>query len=384
MKNIHLFERERLINDKETIKNILMNQNKFAKLFALVVFVAFMLISCWATVESLHLLLPSWPVPIFWIATLGIFFLASWGSKKIIDSFNQNLIIDHRGMHLLGGILMLLVFWVAFSLPTNTHTFFYRSVVMEVLSKDLTDTKNQLEKLDDDNLATEIVTRDAQNYKTKIDGLWGQLKAEIMNPGNPGWGPVAEQAAINLEKELGAKLQRVTFKTTTQAGRRQVVRVLEPIVEDLTKSAIESKYLTRLYNVVKHKNKIDIKKNLYAINKIQKKINENPSAAHEEPTEGTNLVLTNSYRLISNYTDAVANEFGATDPEKIKTLQDETAAYKGNVTKTARLRSVVDVWKDYFSGLWSGQGFLFWVLLAALVDIAGFFFYYLAFKKNEY
>lgn len=361
-----------------------MKQNKFTKLFALIVFVAFMLISCWATVESLHLLLPSWPVPIFWVATIGIFFLASLGSKMIIDSFNQNLMIDHRGMHLAGGILMMLIFWVAFSLPTNTHTFFYRSVVMDVLSKDLTDTKNQLEKLDDDNLATEIVTREAQDFKRKIDGLWGQLKAEIMNPGNPGWGPVAEQVAIKLETELGAKIQRVTFKTTTQEGRRQVVRVLEPIVEDLTQSAIESKYLTRLYNVAKHKNKRDIKMNLYAINKIQKKINENPKAAHEEPTEGTNLVLTNSYRLISNYTDAVANEFSTTDPDEVKNLQTQTETYKGNVTKTARLRSVIDVWKDYFAGVWEGQGFIFWVLLAALVDIAGFFFYYLAFKKDEY
>lgn len=361
-----------------------MGQNKFVKFFSLVVFIAFMGISCWATVESLHLLLPSWPIPIFWIATLGIFFLASYGSKMIVDSFNQDLIIDHRGGHLLGGLVMLLIFWVAFSLPTNTHTFFYRSVVMEILSKDLTDTKNQLEQLEDDNIATEIVTRDAQNFRTKIDGLWGQLKAEIMNPGNPGWGPVAEQCAINLEKELGAKLQRVTFKTTTQEGRREVVRVLEPIVEDLTQSAIESKYLTRLYNVVKHKNKLDIKKNLYAISKIQTRINEDPKAAHKEPTEGTNLVLTNSYRLISNYTDAVENEFSTTNPDEISNLKAQTDSYKGNVTKTARLRSVVDVWKDFFAGVWTGQGFLFWVMLAALVDIAGFFFYYLAFKKNEF
>ena len=95
-------------------------------------------------------------------------------------------------------------------------------------------------------------------------------------------------------------------------------------------------------------------------------------------------MLTNSYRLISNYTDAVANEFSTTDPDEVKNLQTQTEAYKGNVTKTARLRSVIDVWKDYFAGVWEGQGFIFWVLLAALVDIAGFFFYYLAFKKDEY
>ena len=361
-----------------------MGQNKFVKFFSLVVFIAFMGISCWATVESLHLLLPSWPIPIFWIATLGIFFLASYGSKMVVDSFNQDLIIDHRGGHLLGGLVMLLIFWVAFSLPTNTHTFFYRSVIMEVLSKDLTDTKNQLEQLSDDVIAKGIVTRDAKNFKTKINGLWSQLKAEIMNPGNPGWGPVAEQCAIDLEKELGAKIQRVKFKTTTQEGRREVVRIVEPTVEQLTQSAIDAKYATRYYNVLQHKNKIDIMKNLYAINKIQKRISEDPESSHHEPTEGTNLVLTNSYRLISNYADAIVNEFGLTNPDDMANLQAQTSAYKGNVTKTARLRSVVDVWKDFFAGLWSGQGFLFWVMLAALVDIAGFFFFYLAFKKNEF
>nr|MBQ5605437.1 hypothetical protein [Bacteroidales bacterium] len=361
-----------------------MNQNKFAKIFALVVFVAFMLISCWATVESLHLLLPSWPIPVFWVATLGIFFLASMGSKMIIDSFNQRLLIDHRGAHLIGGIIMLLVFWVAFSLPTNTHTFFYRSVVMEVLSQDLMNTKNQLESLDDDNVASAIVMRDAQDYTTKVENLWKLLKQEIMDPGNPGWGPKAERKAIELEAVLKANIGRPTFRTTTLAGRREVVNALEPVVESLKESMIEKEYFIRLINIGMHKNKEDIKKNIYAINKIQSKINENPNAAHEEPTEGTFLVLTNSYRIISNYTDAVANEFATSNPDEVKTLQESVQGYKGNVTRTARLRSVVDVWKDFFAGVWAGQGFLFWIMLAALVDIAGFFFYYIAFNKKEY
>lgn len=375
----------------KSILTTIMTQNKFAKLFALGAFIAFMLISSWATVESLHLLLPSWPIPIFWVATLGIFFLASWGSKMVVDSFNQNLLIDNKGAHLIGGILMLLIFWIGFSLPTNTHTFFYRSVITDVLASDLTNTKNELEKLDDDNIATEIVTRDAQNYYNEVIALWGNLKAELESPEERGWGPKAEQAAVALETKLSTvgnpvKLQRIKFGSSTLAESRKIVNTLEPIVEELIEANIESRYMIRLYNVVQHKNKIDIKKNLYAINKIQDKINNNPSAAHNEPTAGTNLVLTNSYRLISNYNDAVANEFGADkgNADKIKAMQETAAAYKGNVTRTARLRSVIDVWKDYFSGKYDGQGFLFWVLLAVLVDIAGFFFYYLAFKRDEY
>ena len=38
-----------------------MNDNKFVKIFTVAGFLVFAAVSCWATAESLHLLLPSWP-----------------------------------------------------------------------------------------------------------------------------------------------------------------------------------------------------------------------------------------------------------------------------------------------------------------------------------
>lgn len=39
-----------------------MDRINYFKLLCVVAFVAFAAVSCWATTESLHMLLPSWPV----------------------------------------------------------------------------------------------------------------------------------------------------------------------------------------------------------------------------------------------------------------------------------------------------------------------------------
>ena len=46
--------------------------------------------------------------------------------------------------------------------------------------------------------------------------------------------------------------------------------------------------------------------------------------------------------------------------------------------------SVIDVWKDYLMGKYEGRGFIFWIVISLLVDVAAFIFFDLAFKKNDY
>ena len=93
-----------------------MEQNKFLKLFSVLAFLAFAAVSCWATAESLHLLLPSFPLVMCWIVTIGFFFIASWGTKMIVDSLNQQIYMEKRGLNLIGGIFIVLVFWLICSL----------------------------------------------------------------------------------------------------------------------------------------------------------------------------------------------------------------------------------------------------------------------------
>jgi hypothetical protein len=121
-----------------------MGKTNYLKFFSLLAFIAFAAISCWATAESLHLLLSSWPIAFCWVVSVGFFIIASLGTKMIVDSLNQNVYIEKRGMMLGGGILLVILFWLICVMPTNTHTFFFRNVIKDKVTLDITTTQKYL------------------------------------------------------------------------------------------------------------------------------------------------------------------------------------------------------------------------------------------------
>lgn len=357
-----------------------MNQNKPLKIFAFFAFIALMLVSCWATVESLHLLLPSWPIVAFWVVTLIVFVFASLGTKLIVDSFNQRIRVDNRGWKLIGGIILLAFCWIAFSLPTNTHTFFYRAVIKDVLVKDLTETKGKLQDLANDGEAGTIIAQEKVGFKDKIDGTFAKFAAEINNPGNPGWSSRAEAVIIELEGYLG-KIQRLQLRSNSFQDRQDLVAAMRDQVDKLLYSKL-SIYDQRLAGINKGLNKQDIQNLIAEIQKVQNKMQAMPTN-NDEPSEKTSINLSQAYKLIDNYCDVFIEVFEKTHPEKAKIAAQVKKAYSG-VSKTERMRSVIEVWKDFFEGKFSGRGFIFWVIIAAIVDVLGFIAFDIAFKKEDY
>jgi hypothetical protein len=358
-----------------------MDQSRFLKVFSMIAFAAFLFISCWATVESLHLLLPTWPAPIFWVATVGIFVLASLGSKLVVDSFNQQIRVDSRGWHLIGGILVLLAFWIMFSLPTNTHTFFYRSAIKDLLVQDLTETKSKLQNLSNEGDAGKIIDQEKADFRNKINAMFAKFAAEINNPGNPGWADKAEAVVIEMESELGS-IQRLRLPNNSHLGRQTLVKAMRVQVDSLVASKITNVYDQRLANVNKALDKPQIKNLIAEIQTVQNKMQAMPGN-NDEPTEKTSIVLSQAYKIIDNYSDVLINEFDKTHPDRIKMAKEDKKAFSG-VSKTEKMRSVIEVWKNFFAGNYAGSGFIFWIIIAALVDIAGFIFFDIAFKKEDY
>lgn len=202
---------------------IIMNENKFLKVFCLLAFLAFAAVSCWATAESLHLLLPSWPLAMCWVVTIGFFFIASWGTKMIVDSLNQKIYLEKRGLRLLGGIFILLIFWLACSMPTNTHTFFYRSVINDKVTNDIATTESYLVQIRDNaTTETRIKSRLAELEK-KVDLKLGELKAEIENEANPGDGPKSKAILRDFAEIFGVvKIEPLTFRGTSVQDRQKL------------------------------------------------------------------------------------------------------------------------------------------------------------------
>lgn len=362
-----------------------MENNGIIKILSVIAFLAFMAISCWATTESLHLLLPDWPILIFWVITLGFFVLSAFGTKLIVDSLNTKVYTEKRGQKLAGGFVIMLLFWVIFSIPTNTHTFFYKSTIKDVLIQDLANTKARLQDLNDDQTAARLINADAAAFKADVDAKFKQFAIEINNPGDPGWANRAEERMIELEDILGAKVQRVQLRSNTPKGRQELIVLVGENVEQLKQIKIQEKYTTRLENIAKNKNKKQIQENIKTITAIENKIKQHPEK-NDEPSVATNDVLTRSYALIGDYMDFLSKEFKDNkNKEELKTIQANTAIYKSNITLTAKMRSVIDVWKGLLQGdpIYQGRGLWFWIIVAIMVDVAGFIFFDIAFKKRE-
>lgn len=66
--------------------------------------------------------------------------------------------------------------------------------------------------------------------------------------------------------------------------------------------------------------------------------------------------------------------------------QESEAQYTAEnpVTKVKRMVSVFDVWKDFLHKEYAGYGFIFWIIVSILVDLAAFIFFDLAFRKTDY
>jgi hypothetical protein len=123
-----------------------------------------------------------------------------------------------------------------------------------------------------------------------------------------------------------------------------------------------------------------INKLIADIDKVQKKIDANPNN-NDEPTEGTSTILSHAYKIIEKYSDELIIAFDKEYPEQTKIAKEDKKAY-ACVSKTEKKRSVIEVWKEFFAGEYAGGSFVFWIILAALVDIAGFIFFDIAFKRK--
>lgn len=354
-----------------------MEQNKFLKIFSICAFIAFATVSCWATAESLHLLLPALPLVLSWIITIGFFVIASFGSKLIVDSLNQKFYIENRGLCLIGGIILLLVFWLICSMPTNTHTFFYRNCITDVTLDDLKNTEGYLNDIRDNTFAEEKFRLLRADLETKVNAKLEDLRLEIDGP-DRGDGPKAERIRIELTELLKcAPITKIDGPTATQTQRNKIIQAYREKVIAQLKVREAAIYLQMVdENKVAQAKKdasADIKKVQNAIVGLNEMRN---NGVQDDVTINTaNGILKGAYSTVKNYSDMVV----------FKSNSDKEAYTKDNqVTKTTRLLSVIDTWMDFINGKYAGRGFIFWIIISILVDVAAFVFFDIAFKKSDY
>lgn len=349
-----------------------MNNFNFGRFFSFLAFFAFAAVSCWATAESFWLSLYPWPKIICWVMTIGFFVVASIGTTMIVNSFNQNIFVENRGWTLVGGIVLTLAFWLICSMPTNTHTFFYRSSINSVAKEDITTTAGYLEQLKNFSMSANYKINKIDSLNSKTEMLLGELEGEIMNEANPGFGPksreILRKFAVLFEV---SKIEPLSIGSTSNrmviadAYRQKIYRMKEAKIreieneQEVAEAAIfkplASKNLTNLYNA------------RTAIENKELDLND-----AEQVTE-LNKVLNDGYSTIKTYSQFVS--FNDND-KSLYTAEKPITKVKGMI-------SVFNVWKDMLTtNKYRGHGLWFWVVISILIDLAAFIFFDIAFARR--
>lgn len=352
-----------------------MGQKNYLKIVWIIAFAAFAGVSCWATAESLHLLLSSLPKIACWVITVGFFIIASLGTKMIVDSLNQNINLDNRGLNFVGGIIIVLIFWLICSMPTNTHTFFYRTVINDKVSTDISTTRGYLNLIKNNTNNKNQAILKVNELKNNVDVLLGELEAEIKNESNPGFGPKSKEILRKFATLLEVdKIEPLTYKGLSKQSREKLCDA----------------YRTKIYILTENR----------ATNIMAHLLTPNPDNMKEVRQDDENLALVKKYiddqtidlndaENIKDVCDKLNTAYNTikknSDFVNFSSKEDE-ATYTAStpVTKVRRMISVFDVWGDFLAGEYAGRGFTFWIIISMLVDIAAFIFFDLAFKKREF
>jgi len=337
-------------------------------------YVAFAAVSCWATAESLHLLLSSWPKAMCWVVTVGFFIIASLGTKMIVDSLNQNIYLEKRGTRLIGGVLITLVFWLVCSMPTNTHTFFYRTVIDQMVTNDISTTRNYLGQIKNNTNNKNQATLKVNELENSVKVLLGELEAEIINEANPGDGPKSQEIRRKLAALLGvAKIEKLSYRGTSKQDRKRLCDA----------------YRTKVYILVNSRAQ-NIMTNILSPNadniKEVKRDDENLKLVEKYINNGTiDLNKAGDIKDVCNKLDKGYNSIKNNKDFVNFASESDKALYTADspMTKVKRMISVFEVWEDFIKGKFAGHGFLFWIIISILVDIAAFIFFDLAFKKTD-
>ena len=330
-------------------------------------------ISCWATEQSLHLLLPAgWPEILVWSITIAFFVVASIGTWLITSTLASSWsFVDNRNLRIFGGFLLVIFFWLLMSMPTNTHTFFYNDKIGSVITKDIETTNKYLTQIiEKGTSSTLILDSTGTQIKDAVEAERTHIVRQFHGDEPPykrGNGLKIADHLKNINQILKSSLkqdQRYNSTDVTILNSYQV-EIDKALSDALKTHTISSQSVEAARNQ---------KRRLAALNdSIQDHISTGDLSESEikqcekELKDGYNIVATN--KLFVDF-DSQSDDYVVYTKENAE-------------TRTKRLASVIDVFfVDFLSGKYPAS-FWYYVILSILVDIAAFIFFDIALKKNN-
>lgn len=343
----------------------------FLSLFAFVVFAA---VSCYFTAESLILseALGKGTISVIFtiLLVIGFFILTSLGSKWAVDSLmdsNQ----EHPWLKLIGGLLIVCIFWLCVSFPTNIHSLIYNRAAKSVALDEMAWLETGLGTISDTNALIPKYASDEFSKEKYIETLQKKLEHEIYHPNREGVGDSATRIIRQIETELGLK-----------PGTIFIVRG--------RKSADAVKY----YN-----DQINNYKEAWKANTISKILGSIPNYDQDVKNAKKRIEELQAYRealkIEKNKNKVLRSLIGTMDDcyallNKYEFFKSSSARQAYHGMSLARLTNVgLVVYGDYLHRRLSEYDIpdlktpFYLVLIALLFDLAAFLFFNIAFQKPK-
>lgn len=346
------------------------------KIVCILAFIGLAGFSCFWTAESLFIWQPSITIWGAWLIAVVFYIIASICFSRFIKGFEKygdfgQGLFASRGGHLFFGLVGLLIFWLMVSLPTNTHTLLYRASIKEIIKSDLTRTQGYLQGLKDNNVEIKKIENQIKTKENAVEALFQRMKDEIDRPSAIGIGERFNTIVFELETELGTTLQ----KEKKGSNRSEWLGV----INYYQRQAYEH---LNIYRAARYKEIEEIKRMMGSVtldglikncgialtdvNKMDGVDNDIIKAATDDLANGYSFIKANSQYIAFK------------DNDKERYTRD------GAMPEAKEMLSVPDVWKDFLTtDKYNGHGFIWWVFIALLVDLAGFTFFNLAFNKDN-
>ncbi len=360
-----------------------MQRLQFKTIFCWLAFIVLGFFSCYWTADSLYIWQPILGLVGSWLLAILFYVMASLCFSLFLNALDKRHDFYgkflNRGASLTLGIIGLLLFWLTCSMPTNTHTLLYNAEVRNTLSQDFATTIDYLDAFEKNNTAIKNIEAEYESVANQVELIFNKMLAEMEDHSNKGIG-------IRF-KTLVAELNNVLSRINTNAeGRSAIQEVKNPGSTPTQWLATYYQYREQANRVLTvYRNECDQR-----IAEVRKKMNserlkalindcetgqreiENMKGVNNEIIDVAMKDLTDAYSFIG------ANASYIT----FKSREDSVRYCAENAHPQARALQVVpDVWKDYLTtDKYNGHGFIWWVLISILVDIAGFVFFYIANK----
>lgn len=339
---------------------------------SLVAYLGLAFISCRATEHSFHLLMDNWmPEAFVWLLTIAFFIVASYGTKMFVDALNYDDYMDHRRRNFWIGIVLVVVFWLFMSMPTNTHTFFYNQNISEKVQEDISTTTKYLEQIKDRQNVDPAYNTLHDDVNKKFTELTDEFNG-IGQSGKSGGGEYVRQIMRSINAVLEKELPGSSIKFMDDYYNVHNQAILTAYENSMNYSLERIKDKNYKVSTTAADEASEAIRKLKIMNDTIKTMSE-VGDINEDIIKQTNSVLVNGYTCVKNNQKYV----------KFTNDSDKQLYTAANIeTRTKRMLSVIDVWVDFFHGKYP-LVYLGYVLLSILVDVAAFMFFNFAFKKNN-